>query len=180
MQRDAMSCARYGGWHRALFAQQLALAPLHRATNAAHLILIKQFCRRLLRCAWPVRPCSPRPASSLRYYSYLLVCSLLSLTLMSVRDPFLQFFEQPKKFWKKKVYCSRHIFSDFSEHQITEKGVQEISLKTVTLQNLEQLSELVNFLEVFKVSGGRVFVQQCHEVVQKVVPFSVTTAVDRF
>ncbi len=77
------------------------------------------------------------------------------------------------------MYCSRHIFSDFSEHQITEKGVQEFSLKTVTLQNLEQLSELVNFLEVFKVSGGRVFVQ-CHEVVQKVVPFSVTTAVDRF
>jgi hypothetical protein len=57
------------------------------------------------------------------------------------------------------MYCSRHIFSDFSEHQSTESGVQEFSLKTVTLQNLEQLSELVNFLEVFKVSGGRVFVQ---------------------
>jgi hypothetical protein len=30
---------RDGGGQRALFAQQLALAPLHRATNAAHLIL---------------------------------------------------------------------------------------------------------------------------------------------
>ena len=48
------------------------------------------------------------------------------------------------------MYCSRHSFSDFSEHQNTESGVQEFSLKTVTLQNLEQLSELVNFLGVFK------------------------------
>ena len=43
LQRDAMSCAsvwqmkRDGGGQRALFAQQLALAPLHRATNAAHI-----------------------------------------------------------------------------------------------------------------------------------------------
>ena len=66
------------------------------------------------------------------------------------------------------MYCSRHIFSDFSEHQNTESGVQEFSLKTVTLQNLEQLSELVNFLEVFKVSGGRVFVRS-QEGVQKVL-----------
>ena len=31
----------------------------------------------------------------------------------------------------------------FFEHQITEEGVQKFSLKTVTLQNLEQLSEFV-------------------------------------
>jgi hypothetical protein len=71
--------------------------------------------------------------------------------LLRVRDPFLQVFEQTEIFWNKKVYCSRHCFSDFSEHQNTESGVQEFSLKTVTLQNLEQLSELVNFLGVFKV-----------------------------
>ena len=80
------------------------------------------------------------------------------LELLGVRDPFVQVFEQSEVFWKKKVYCSRHIFSDFSEHQNTESGVQEFSLKTVTLEILEQLSELVNFLELFKVWGGRVFV----------------------
>jgi hypothetical protein len=38
----------------------------------------------------------------------------------------------------------------FSEHQNTESGVQEFSLKTVTLEILEQLCELVNFLKLFK------------------------------
>ncbi len=57
---------------------------------------------------------------------------------------------------KKSVLFKSH----FSEHPNTESGVQEFSLKTVTLQNLEQLSELVNFLEVFKVSGGQVFVHR--------------------
>ncbi len=62
-----------------------------------------------------------------------------------------------KKFGQKSVLFKSH-FSDFFEHQITGKGVQEFSLKTVTLEILEQLSELVNFLELFKVWGGRVFV----------------------
>ena len=77
--------------------------------------------------------------------------------LLRVRDPFLQVFEQTDFFWKKKVYCSRHIFSDFSEHQITEKGVQEISLKTVTLQKSEQLLKQVNFLGVVQKNGHEFF-----------------------
>jgi hypothetical protein len=62
-----------------------------------------------------------------------------------------------KKFGQKSVLFKSH-FSDFSEHQITGRGVQEFSLKTVTLEIPEQLYELVNFLELFKVWGGRFFV----------------------
>jgi hypothetical protein len=40
-----------------------------------------------------------------------------------------------KKTASQKVDCSRHRGPFFSEHQITGKGVQEISLKIVTLQN---------------------------------------------
>jgi len=48
-----------------------------------------------------------------------------------------------KKFGQKSVLFKSH-FSDFSEHQITGKGVQEFSIKTVTLEIFEQLESMRN------------------------------------
>jgi hypothetical protein len=62
----------------------------------------------------------------------------------------------------------------FSEHQITEDGVQIFSLKTVTLQNLEQFLKLVNFMGIVQKSDGVDF-EQFWRGVQKVVQQSGVT-----
>jgi hypothetical protein len=94
------------------------------------------------------------------------------MTIAGVRKRFLQLFEQQKKVYYQKVYCTRHRSHFFPEHQITEDGVQDFSLKTVTLQNLEQFLKLVNFMGIVQKCDGCDFEQFCRGV-QKIVQLSM-------